>query len=242
MHEFGDGPAGVFVHGSFGWGLETFPGQRELADSFRIVLADRGGYNKAPAGAVIGWPADASDLLAALADYGGAHLVGQSYGAVVALVAAGRRPDLVRSLVVIEPPLYGIAADSPAVKPILAALNKVIEAAPAMSAGSFAHTYATTVMSLSLDEARAWTAHGDPPTGPRPTAHAVRSAPPVPPSISVHSPPCASARSWWSAAGASHDPLADPLPASHSGSLPSGCPRRSGPIPPCSNTPRTTRR
>jgi hypothetical protein len=43
MREFGDGPACVFVHGSCGWGLETFPDQRELADSFRIVLADRGG-------------------------------------------------------------------------------------------------------------------------------------------------------------------------------------------------------
>src|SRR5215475_5864038 len=107
VHEFGDGPAGVLVHGSFGWGLETFPDQRELADSFRIVLVDRGGYNGAPAGAVTGWPADASDLVTVLEDYGGAHLVGQSYGAVVALVAAGRRPDLVRSLVVIEPPCTG---------------------------------------------------------------------------------------------------------------------------------------
>jgi hypothetical protein len=59
------------VHGSFGWGLETFPDQRELADSFWIVLADRGGYNKAPAGALIGWPTDASDLLAALEDTAG---------------------------------------------------------------------------------------------------------------------------------------------------------------------------
>jgi len=156
VHEFGDGPAGVLVHGSFGWGLETFPDQRELADSFRIILVDRGGYNGAPAGAVTGWPADASDLVTVLEDYGGAHLVGQSYGAVVALVAAGRRPDLVRSLVVIEPPLYRIAADSSAVRPILAALEEVIEAAHAMTAESFAHIYATTVMSLSPDEVRAW--------------------------------------------------------------------------------------
>jgi pimeloyl-ACP methyl ester carboxylesterase len=145
-----------FAHGSFGWGLDTFPDQRELADSFRIVLVDRGGYNAAPAGAVVGWPADASDLVAALEDYGGAHLIGQSYGAVTVLVAAGRRPDLIRSLVVIEPPLYGIAADTSAVRPILAALEQVIEAAPSMTAESFAYSYATTVMSLSLAEAGAW--------------------------------------------------------------------------------------
>jgi hypothetical protein len=38
---------GVFVHGSFGWGLDTFPDQRALADSFRIALVDRMTLNRA---------------------------------------------------------------------------------------------------------------------------------------------------------------------------------------------------
>ena len=61
LHEFGAGPAGGFVHGSFGWSLETFPDQRELADSFRVALVDRGGYNETPAGAV-NWPWRASSF------------------------------------------------------------------------------------------------------------------------------------------------------------------------------------
>jgi hypothetical protein len=32
MDVFGDGVPALFFHGSFGWGLETFPEQRALAD------------------------------------------------------------------------------------------------------------------------------------------------------------------------------------------------------------------
>jgi len=46
---------------------------------------------------------DVVDLLAA-----GAHLVGHSYGAVVAMLAAATRPDLVRSLALIEPPPWTV--------------------------------------------------------------------------------------------------------------------------------------
>lgn len=111
--EFGAGDPAVFVHGSFGWGLDTFPGQRALADRFRVVLLDRAGFGDSPAGEVVGWPTDVDDLIELLDEYKGAHLVGQSYGAVVSLLATGQRPDLVRSLVLIEPPLYTIAGDQP---------------------------------------------------------------------------------------------------------------------------------
>jgi pimeloyl-ACP methyl ester carboxylesterase len=43
---------------------------------------------------------------------GGAHLVGHSYGGVVAAVAAARRPDLVRSLVLVEPALGHVVSDA----------------------------------------------------------------------------------------------------------------------------------
>lgn len=44
-----------------------------------------------------------------------AHLVGNSYGGIVAMLAAARRPESVRSLTVIEPPAAGAAAGNPAV-------------------------------------------------------------------------------------------------------------------------------
>ena len=46
----------------------------------------------------------------------GAHVAGHSYGGVIALLAAARRPELVRSLTVVEPPAFGVARDVPAVE------------------------------------------------------------------------------------------------------------------------------
>ena len=51
----------------------------------------------------------------------GAHLAGFSYGGVIALLAAARRPEAVRSLTVIEPPCLGIARGDPAVDETVAA-------------------------------------------------------------------------------------------------------------------------
>jgi pimeloyl-ACP methyl ester carboxylesterase len=42
--------------------------------------------------------------------------VAHSYGALGALIAAARRPEAVRSLTVIEPPVYCVAQDDPAVE------------------------------------------------------------------------------------------------------------------------------
>src|SRR5438477_2435226 len=36
----GDGPPAVFVHGSFGWGEETWSAQRPLADDYELLLVD----------------------------------------------------------------------------------------------------------------------------------------------------------------------------------------------------------
>jgi len=44
---------------------------------------------------------------------GGAHVVGHSYGAAVAIKLASRRPALVRSLVAYEPVLFGLLLDDP---------------------------------------------------------------------------------------------------------------------------------
>ena len=46
-----------------------------------------------------------------------------SYGAVVSLLAAARRPSAFRSLVLIEPPAFGIARGNPAVEDCLAAFT-----------------------------------------------------------------------------------------------------------------------
>ncbi len=64
------------------------------------MLVDRRGFGRSSDGASCGWPTDMDDVAALLDELGGAHLVGHSYGGVVSLLAAGLRPERVRSLVV----------------------------------------------------------------------------------------------------------------------------------------------
>lgn len=92
----------------------------------------------------------------ALVELGGAHLIGQSYGAVVALLTACARPDLIRSLVVIEPPLFGIATDDPAVVPLVSAMLPVIERAAAMDTADYVRAWGGAAMGRSATEIDAW--------------------------------------------------------------------------------------
>lgn len=111
----------VLVHGSLGVGAAAFAAQKPLGETFTLSVMTRRGYGEtAPIDAVdIG--RDADDVVALLE--GGAHLVGTSMGGIVALNAAGRRPDLVRSLTVIEPPAFALASDLPAVRRVSDALK-----------------------------------------------------------------------------------------------------------------------
>jgi pimeloyl-ACP methyl ester carboxylesterase len=103
---WGEGEPAVFVHGSFGWGEETWREQRPLSEHYRLLLVDRRGFGASPANGRVDFERDAHDIAELLG--GGAHLVGHSYGGVVSLLATGLRPDAVRSLTVIEPPALGL--------------------------------------------------------------------------------------------------------------------------------------
>jgi pimeloyl-ACP methyl ester carboxylesterase len=116
--EWGDGePAAVLVHGSLGWGEESWAAQRPLADGRRLLLPDRHGFGDSPGPDAGDWETDAVSVAALLPT--GAHLVGHSYGGVVALLAAARRPEAVRSLCVIEPPALGLVRGKPAVEEVI---------------------------------------------------------------------------------------------------------------------------
>lgn len=109
---WGDGEPAVFVHGSFGWGTETFDEQRPLAERYKLLLVDRRGFGRSPPrNGRVDFELDADDVAALLDVEGRAHLVGHSYGGVVALLAAAGRPDAVRSLCVIEPPALALVRE-----------------------------------------------------------------------------------------------------------------------------------
>jgi pimeloyl-ACP methyl ester carboxylesterase len=114
---WGEGEPVVFVHGSFGWGEETWREQRPLAEHYRLFLLDRRGFGASPSDKRVDFEHDAEDVAELLGD--GAHLVGHSYGGVVSLLAAAQRPDAVRSLALIEPPAFGVARGDAAVEELI---------------------------------------------------------------------------------------------------------------------------
>lgn len=156
MLDRGSGELAVFIHGSYGWGADTFPEQLALADRYRVVLLDRRGFGDAPVDGVTGWPVDLQEVTAILEAKGKAHLIGHSYGAVVALLVAGARPDLVRSLVVIEPPLYG-STDDPMDHELAKELRELAEVAPRLTAAEYVTRWSWAVFRDDEDAVEEWT-------------------------------------------------------------------------------------
>ena len=85
----------------------------DLSKSFEVLAYDRRGHSASERPAQQGSVFEDADDLAALVDglgLGPAHIAGNSFGAVIALRAATRRPDIFRSLIVHEPPLFPLLA------------------------------------------------------------------------------------------------------------------------------------
>jgi pimeloyl-ACP methyl ester carboxylesterase len=102
----------LFVHGSVVNAELTWSAQKPLADRFEIVAPNRRGFPPGPDVERVDFEDEAVWLEQFLEP--GAHLVGHSYGGVIALLAAARRADLVHSLTVIEPPAFSVARGNPA--------------------------------------------------------------------------------------------------------------------------------
>ncbi|MFI6090466.1 alpha/beta fold hydrolase [Streptomyces sp. NPDC051218] len=119
----GEAAPAVFAHNIFTWGSDEaygFAAQRPLADRHRLLLVDRRGYGRSPDTDRSDFDTDADDLVHLLEQQGaGAHLVGHGNGGLAAMLAAGRRPDLVRSLTLIQPSAFSAAAGHPVVKAML---------------------------------------------------------------------------------------------------------------------------
>lgn len=86
----------------------------KLSESFQVLTYDRRGHSRserpiAP-GSIRQNVADLAALIENL-ELSPAHIVGNSYGASIALRLAEDRPDLFRSMIVNEPPLFSLLAD-----------------------------------------------------------------------------------------------------------------------------------
>jgi pimeloyl-ACP methyl ester carboxylesterase len=103
----------VLVHGSVAGGPPAWSAQEPLAERWELVVLSRPGFPPGPAVERVDFEEHAA--LVARDLHPGDHLVGHSYGGVIALLAAAAVPDRLRSLTVIEPPATGVAAGHPAV-------------------------------------------------------------------------------------------------------------------------------
>ena len=100
-------PRLLLVHGSIVNAELTWSAQEPLAEHFVVVAPNRRGFPPRPDVERVDFEDEARWLERFLAPR--THVVAHSYGGVIALLAAARRPELVRSLTVIEPPAFGVA-------------------------------------------------------------------------------------------------------------------------------------
>jgi len=122
--EKGSGPAVIFVHG----GLEDYRAWADQVEAFSkryraVAYSRRYNFPNAHGALAADYSAiaDADDLAALITKLGlaPAHVVGYSYGAYAALLLAQRHPELVRSLVLSEPPLLRLLPEIAGGEPLL---------------------------------------------------------------------------------------------------------------------------
>jgi pimeloyl-ACP methyl ester carboxylesterase len=102
--ELGEGPLVVLVHGSMDRSGGMLRLRRALQGDHRVIRYDRRGYGRSlGAGAPVSFDQQVDDLAGLLADRP-AVLVGHSFGGVVSLALAERRPELVGAVVAYEAP------------------------------------------------------------------------------------------------------------------------------------------
>ncbi len=105
-------PRIVFVHGIDGYGAAAWPLQHRLAGRFDALFLKRTGFDAVEPPVPTDFAADAGIVVDALA--GGGHVVAHAQGAIAAVMAAVERPELVTSLVLVEPALLSLTAELPA--------------------------------------------------------------------------------------------------------------------------------
>jgi pimeloyl-ACP methyl ester carboxylesterase len=116
----------VLVHGSWGDHHNWDSVVNELSKTFRVLTYDRRGHSKSERLKETGnTEQDVSDLIALIEFLGlsPAHIAGNSFGAAIVLKTAARQPDIFRSLIVHEPPLFGLLKNIPDAQSALQTVN-----------------------------------------------------------------------------------------------------------------------
>src|SRR4051812_45381764 len=118
VERIGEGPPILFIHGDIVGPSLTWRKQRELGARWTLVIPSRPGFGRSTPLERNDFEVEAPMFAELLGD--GAHLVGHSYGAVIALLVAAQRPEAVHSLTVSEPGCLRVAAGTPVVDEMIA--------------------------------------------------------------------------------------------------------------------------
>jgi len=142
----GTGTPVVFVHGSFLDFRFWEPQRQAIAQQYRFIAYTSRYHGTAPwpdAGQNYSAATHAADLAAFIRELnaGPVHLVGHSYGGLLATLVAVEHPELLRSLTLAEPAIGTLLTDLPEGKPalddrlkVLAAAREVVKAGDAVQA------------------------------------------------------------------------------------------------------------
>ena len=130
--DVGKGDPVVLVHGSWGdyrtWSpqIDTFANKyRVIAYSRRFAYPNKQIINDSADYSITAHAKDLAEFLQAL-NLEPAHLVGQSFGAFTALLAAMDHPELIRSLTLGEPPIMSLLPNVPGGDTLINNLNAAI--------------------------------------------------------------------------------------------------------------------
>jgi len=116
----------ILVHGSWGdhhnWDLVA----GELSKTFRVLTYDRRGHSQSERRPGQGYVKEDIEDLIGLIEHvhlSPAHIAGNSFGAGIVLKTAAKRPDLFKSMIAHEPPLFDLLKDNPYAQDALQIVN-----------------------------------------------------------------------------------------------------------------------
>lgn len=129
VRSWGQGERILLIHGSNVDNPEMlWLRQQDLASNYQLLIPDRRGYGQSPPCLESQeFEQNIADIVTLLAS--GSHIVGHSYGGLLAMVAAYRYPHLIKSLTIIEPPAFGLTIDQPIVHQVVRKLQSVYQTA-----------------------------------------------------------------------------------------------------------------
>ena len=138
-------PRVLLLHDIAMTGSTSWLGQLRLADDMFLGIVDRPGYAITDQPASVGWTADARMLLDVLDRAGPAHLVAHGGSAAGVLLAAQLAPDLVSSIVLVEPPLFQVVEGSSLTEDLAGKLVELYDRGCLMEGDEYLREYQSTL-------------------------------------------------------------------------------------------------